>query len=191
MQVMTRSTSGTRATLTGVRVVGGRVRGRRLTAPRGDATRPTSDFVREAIFNALQAIVDWEGVRVADLFAGTGALGIEALSRGAASCVFVDNDRRAADAIRANVAGTGFSDAAHVVVRDVMEWLAAAPPFDVVFTDPPYAFDRWVQVGGIRASLVVAESDRDVDLGPGWVILRTKRYGSTVVTLFEPRSEAL
>ena len=174
-----------------MRVVGGRARGRRLVAPKGDVTRPTSDFVREAIFNSLQSLVEWDGLAVADLFAGSGALGIEALSRGAASCVFVDSDRRAADAIRTNLATTGFDDRGKVVVRDVASWLRNAPAIDVVLADPPYTFDDWSTVGTVTAALVVAESDRDVDLGGEWGILRSKRYGGTVVTLFEPRSETL
>ncbi|HVM08184.1 MAG TPA: RsmD family RNA methyltransferase [Acidimicrobiales bacterium] len=170
-----------------MRVVGGSARGRRLIAPKGDATRPTSDFVREAIFNTLQSIVEWEGLDAADLFAGTGALGIEALSRGAASCLFVDSDRRAADAVRTNLASTGLADRGSVIVRDVASWVASAPALHVVFADPPYAFDDWGAIGSVRAQLVVAESDREVALGPRWMILKSKRYGSTVVTLFEPQ----
>lgn len=169
-------------------MVGGTARGRRLVAPKGDVTRPTSDFVREAIFNTLQPLVEWDGLDVADLFAGTGALGIEALSRGAATCVFVENDRRAGDAIRANLASTGLAGG-DLVVRDVVATIRTLRAVDVVFADPPYAFDDWAAVGAVRAALVVAESDREVDLGGRWVILRSKRYGSTVVTLFEPRSE--
>ena len=174
-----------------MRVVGGQARGRRLVAPKGDLTRPTSDFVREAVFNSLQSFVEWDGLVVADLFAGSGALGIEALSRGASSCVFVDSERRAADAIRANLATTGFGDRAEVVLRDVVTWVRTAPTIDVVFADPPYAFDDWPTLGTVDAALFVAESDRDVVLGDRWGILRSKRYGGTVVTLFEPRSEPL
>ena len=160
-------------------------------APKGETTRPTSDFVREAIFNTLQSLVEWDGLAVADLFAGTGALGIEALSRGAGSCVFVDDDRKAADAIRANLSATGLSDRGRVIVRDVVTWARSAPELDVVFADPPYAFDGWSALGSLRAQLFVAESDRDVELGGRWGILRSKRYGGTVVSLFEPRSEPL
>ena len=174
-----------------MRVVGGQARGRRLVAPKGETTRPTSDFVREAIFNTLQSLVEWDGLAVADLFAGTGALGLEALSRGAASCVFIDDDRRAADAVRANLSSTGLSDRGQVIVRDVAAWARSAPALDVVFADPPYAFDEWDALGALQARLFVAESDREIELGAPWRILRSKRYGGTVVTLFEPRSEPL
>lgn len=174
-------------------------------APVGDGTRPTSDFVREAIFNVLQSLVDWDGLAVADLFAGSGALGIEALSRGASSCVFVDRDRRADACIRRNVqaveavvttgpgAGPSASGAdavpvVEVVGADVVAWVARqARSFDVVFADPPYAFDDWASLAAVDARLLVAESDRTVDLGGAWRVLRNKVYGGTVVTLFEPQ----
>lgn len=171
-----------------VRVIGGEAKGRRLAAPGGKATRPTSDFVREALFNTLQALVHWPGAAVVDLFAGSGALGIEALSRGAASCVFVESDRRAVGVLRANLDAAGVASRSHVVVRDAAAWASTeAGHFDLALADPPYAFDRWHMIGSIHASLLVAESDREVDPGPGWVILRTKRYSGTVVTLFEPK----
>jgi 16S rRNA (guanine966-N2)-methyltransferase len=185
MHVMMRSGGATQAKLPTMRVVAGSAKGRRLVAPKGDATRPTSDFVREAIFNSLQALVDWPEATVVDLFAGTGALGIEALSRGAAACTFVDRDPRAIDAIRRNLATTGLTGAT-VVTADVAAWLARARQgFTVVFADPPYSFDEWSIVGRADAELIVAESDRDIEIGAGWAILRSRRYGGTVVTLFE------
>lgn len=176
-----------------MRVVAGIAKGRRLVAPKGDLTRPTSDFVREAIFNTLGSLLDLEGVSVADLFAGTGALGIEALSRGAVSADFVDAGHAAVAAIRKNLAATGL-DGGTVHRSDVPRWLRLRAPdlpmFDVVFADPPYSFDAWTDLlGHIRARVAVLESDRDVDPGPCWRVLRTKRYGSTVVTLTSPRSD--
>src|SRR3954467_4150678 len=103
-----------------VRVIAGEWGGRRLQAPPGDATRPTSDRVREAVFNALGSLGAVEGAAVADLFAGSGAMGIEALSRGAASVTFVDSARPARAAIEANLAATGFAEQARVVAGDVM-----------------------------------------------------------------------
>lgn len=173
-----------------MRVVTGIAKGRRLVAPRGDSTRPTSDLVREAIFNTLGSHLDLEGVRVADLFAGTGALGIEALSRGARSAEFVDADRAAVAAIRQNLAATGLEGG--VVHRsDVSRWLRGRAPdlpaFDVVFADPPYAFTGWHELlERLPARLAVLESDREIDPGSGWRVLRSKRYGSTVVTLTSP-----
>ena len=165
-----------------MRVVAGRAKGRRLQAPKGANTRPTSDRVREAIFNALGSLDAVEGATVADLFAGSGAIGIEALSRGAVAATFVDVDHRASDAIKANLATTGFEGT--LVLRDVESWVRSAPSFDVVFADPPYLFDGWPHLfEHVRAGLVVAESDRAIDPGPGWEVVRSKRYGSTVVTV--------
>src|SRR4051794_3909992 len=103
-----------------MRVVAGTVKGRRLEAPKGEQTRPTSDYVREAIFNTLGSLLGIDAVEdatVVDLFAGSGAFGIEALSRGAAHATFVDGDRRAVAATRANLAATGFERQATVVLR--------------------------------------------------------------------------
>lgn len=166
-----------------MRVVGGTARGRRLRAPAGEGIRPTADRVREAIFNMVGSRTSLEGGHVADLFAGTGAMGIEALSRGAAVATFVDRDPEAAATIRANLAATGV-EGGTVVRADVLRFLHTAPGFDIAFVDPPYAFDRWGELFGLlRARLVVAESDRVIDPGEGWEVLKTRRYGSTVVTL--------
>jgi 16S rRNA (guanine966-N2)-methyltransferase len=166
-----------------MRVVAGQARGRRLTAPRGHDTRPTSDRAREAIFNALRSIDAVAGARVADLFAGSGALGIEALSRGAASCVFVERDPAAATVIEQNLAQTGLVGGT-VVRADVMRWIAGrSGSYDLVLADPPYAFDDWASLlEALDAPVVVVESDREIDPGPGWLITRSKRYGGTVVT---------
>jgi 16S rRNA (guanine966-N2)-methyltransferase len=122
-----------------VRVVAGLYRGRRLQAPAGRSTRPTSDRVREALFSILGPSV--EGARVLDIFAGSGALGIEALSRGAAEAVFVDSDARAVAAVRANLEAVGAE--ARVHRRDAFGWLASPASgggtFDLVFADPPYS----------------------------------------------------
>jgi 16S rRNA (guanine966-N2)-methyltransferase len=118
-----------------MRIIAGRWRGRPLVAPEGQATRPTADRVREALFSMLASrIGSFEGLRVADLFAGSGALGLEALSRGAAHCVFVENDRRAVEAIRANLAALGGSG--EVLPRGAEH--AALPDVDLAFLDPPY-----------------------------------------------------
>jgi 16S rRNA (guanine(966)-N(2))-methyltransferase RsmD len=125
-----------------MRVIGGHDRGRRLRAPRGLGTRPTSDRVRVTLFDVLGPAV--AGARVLDLYAGTGAVGIEALSRGAARVVLVERDQSALRALRANLAALGASRAAaRVMAGDVLQVLpelaAQEPPFDFVFVDPPYA----------------------------------------------------
>ena len=170
-----------------MRVVAGIARGRRLVAPKGEATRPTSDFVREAIFNSLVAHVDLAGATVLDLFAGTGALGIEALSRGAAAATFVESGRHALASIRANLAATGFDEVATVVAGDATK--VPLPAVDVAFADPPYAFTAWeALLPRIQAELLVVESDREVPPGAGREVLRLKKYGTTVVTLSVLRS---
>lgn len=171
-----------------MRVVAGQSRGRRLVAPEGSTTRPTSDRVREAVFNALVSLDAIEGATVADLFAGTGALGIEALSRGAAHATFVERDRRALAALRANLDATGLADRASVVVGDVQRWVddeaAAGRGVDLVLADPPYAYEGWAALlGGIPADTVVIETDRELDLGADWAVVRTKWYGTTLVVI--------
>lgn len=172
-----------------MRVVAGTARGRRLIAPPGDATRPTSDRVREAVFNALwsrDALVD---ATVLDLFAGSGALGIEALSRGAAHATFVDDDGRARKTIAANLAATGLTSRATIVADKVERFVADGVRFDLVFCDPPYAFDDWATLlGRLDAGLVVLESDRELDLPADWDVLRAARYGRTWVTLGAKRN---
>jgi 16S rRNA (guanine966-N2)-methyltransferase len=171
-----------------MRVVAGTAKGRRLVTPGGRATRPTSDRVRESIFNALHSLGAIEDAAVLDLFAGSGALGIEALSRGAAHCTFVEPAPAAVAAIRQNLAGAGLAERATIEVRTAEAFLAARPaPVDVALCDPPYAFAGWAELlAGLPAGLVVCESDRVVDLGAGWDAARTRRYGGTVVTFGRP-----
>ncbi len=125
-----------------MRVIAGDARGRKLSAPRGLATRPTLARVRESMFSRLSVRLDFQGLRVLDLFAGTGSLGIEALSRGAAHVTFVESARHALTALRRNLEALGFSGRARVLKSDVtrgLEALAAAgESFDLVLLDPPY-----------------------------------------------------
>ena len=168
-----------------MRVVAGVARGRRLQAPAGQSTRPTSDRVREATFNALVSLGAVDGADVVDLFAGSGAMGIEALSRGAARCTFVDDDPKAVAAVKANLAATGLDGA--VVRDDVRRWLERhGGRFDLALLDPPYVFgdDQWGQVLSVLdAEVAVLESDREVPLPAPWTVLRSKRYGGTVVVI--------
>ena len=120
-----------------MRVIAGEWRGRPLVAPKDDTTRPTADRVREALFSMLASrLGSFEGLAVADLFAGSGALGIEALSRGAASCLFVEQDRAALDALRANLAKLGARG--DVRAGSVMSLGPAPAPLDLILMDPPY-----------------------------------------------------
>ena len=169
-----------------MRVVAGTAGGLRLVAPPGRETRPTSDRVREATFNALGSLGAVDGARVLDLFAGSGALGIEALSRGADHTTFVERDRAALEAIRANLATTGLEGLGTVVAADATAFLASQPePYDLALLDPPYGYDGWAGLlTSLPAELVVAESDRPVDPGEGWTVVRSRRYGTTFVGIF-------
>jgi len=176
-----------------VRVVAGTARGRRITAPPGTDTRPTTDRVREAVFNALGSLGAVDGAEVVDLFAGSGALGIEALSRGAARVVFVESDRRAAEVIEENLRTLGLDERAVVVRRTVT---ATVPDLgegiDLVLADPPYAFDGWTDLLDSLAprladdAIVVLESDRSPALPAGWEKVRERSYGGTVVVFARP-----
>jgi 16S rRNA (guanine966-N2)-methyltransferase len=176
-----------------MRVISGTARGRRLVAPEGSATRPTPDRVREATFNALGSLGAVVDATVLDLFAGSGALGIEALSRGAARATFVDGDRAAIRAIGANLDSCGVADRAEVVPSTVARFLAGAGDrrWDLALIDPPYEHDRdaWLDLlDGLPADLAVLESDRAVEPPFGWEVLRAKRYGSTHVVIAERRA---
>jgi 16S rRNA (guanine966-N2)-methyltransferase len=128
---------------------------------------------------------------VADLFAGSGALGIEALSRGAAHCTFVERDRAALGVIRDNIVALGLGDRTTVLSGDVMTRVGQLGPVDVVLVDPPYEFDQWSELLAALAvctgesALVVAESGKPLGAQLGWEILREKRYGRTWVTFFD------
>jgi 16S rRNA (guanine966-N2)-methyltransferase len=177
------------------RVIGGTAGGRRLTVPPGTATRPTSDRAREALFSALTSMrgpAGLGGARVLDLYAGSGAVGLEALSRGAQRVLLVESDRRAADAVRANVAVLGLPGAQ--VVRDDVARLAAGTnpqdPYDLAFLDPPYptpaealhavlsalAANGWLAA---QALVVVERASRDQAWAwpSGFTAIRDRRYG--------------
>ena len=169
-----------------IRVVSGEFGGRRLVVPEGVATRPTTDKVRQAVFNSLDSAGLVDGAVVADLFAGSGALGIEALSRGAASCVFVERDRAALKALRANIAALRLEARATVVTSDVPAWIPALRGVDLVLIDPPYEFEGWERLLTLlQVPYVVAEADHEIDPPPGWERLRSRRYGRTWVTQLE------
>jgi 16S rRNA (guanine966-N2)-methyltransferase len=176
-----------------MRVIAGRLGGRRLKAPRGRATRPTSDRVREALFAMLGEL---EGATVLDLFAGTGALGIEALSRGAATVVFVERDGSAARALKDNLEALEIrAGEAELRRGDALAALRSArdraEKYDLVFIDPPYrrAPDWGPQLSALLpqvlgpAARVVVESDRRAPLELGMDIEHQRRYGDTSITI--------
>lgn len=136
------------------------------------------------MFNSLYSLGAIEGAEVIDLFAGSGALGIEALSRGAARCTFVERDRRALEALRENVDTLGFAAESRVVSSDGPSFLAAGPRVDLLLLDPPYSFDEWgALLESVSDTVVVIESDREIAVPAEWETHRVRRYGSTVVTL--------
>ncbi|MFC0315110.1 16S rRNA (guanine(966)-N(2))-methyltransferase RsmD [Gordonia phosphorivorans] len=176
------------------RIIAGSFRGRRLAAP-AQSTRPTSDRVREAIGSMLGSRTDIAGARVLDLYAGTGALALEALSRGAGHAVLVESDRKAAAVARENIATCGAGDRARLVQRTVESFLAApSASFDLVFLDPPYAVGADA-VTDVLAALpahlapeawvVLERGSRDPE--PQWPdaleVVAGKAYGDTVITL--------
>src|SRR3954452_7494455 len=176
-----------------MRIVGGRLRGRALPAPASDRVRPTSDRLRETIFNVLAHAYDdpVAGARVLDLFAGTGAMGLEALSRGAAFALFVDDSAAARGLIRANVEALGLGGETRLFRRNATRMGRAEPnaPFSLVFCDPPYGKDLAPKAlascaeGGWLApgALVVVEEAQGamVALPEGFTELERRDYGET------------
>lgn len=151
-----------------MRIIAGEWRGRRLIAPEGMATRPTRDRVRETLFSMLTSrLGSFDDLRVADLYAGSGALGLEALSRGAAFACFVEQDQRAVAAIRANVEALGADGRSRILARSA-EVLPAEQPFDIVFADPPYA------PGSGSAALRHIVESKWAESG-AWVSIETQR----------------
>ncbi|MDQ1726754.1 MAG: rRNA (guanine966-N2)-methyltransferase [Frankiaceae bacterium] len=192
------------------RIVAGAARGRRLTVPEGDSTRPTSDRAREGLFGTLESLHGHlYGTRVLDLYAGTGAVGLEALSRGATTVTLVESGDKALPALRANVDAVALPGA-EVVVGAAEAFLAAGPgpraPYDIVFADPPYALDAPSLVGVLEALLsggwlapkaVVAVERSSKGAAPQWPAglrgVRERRYGEAMIhyaTLETPATAA-
>jgi 16S rRNA (guanine966-N2)-methyltransferase len=179
-----------------MRVVAGELGGRRLQAPKGDATRPTTDRVREAVFSTLGPL---DGARVLDLFAGSGALGIEALSRGAASALFVERARPALAVLRANLDALDLGPPAATVrpgdaLAALRDAAAAGDPYDLVFLDPPYR--QATGLGPVLSTAltpvlatgarVVTESDRRHPLDLELPTVHERRYGDTLIRIHAP-----
>jgi 16S rRNA (guanine966-N2)-methyltransferase len=180
-----------------VRIVAGTHKGHRIAAPKGAGTRPTSDRVREAVFNLLGPL---EGMRVIDLYAGSGALGIESLSRGAASATFVDSDPGAVRVLRENVERLELEEA-QVVRSDVLAYLRSAARrgerWDLAFCDPPYrlAHRLGAELGGllppvlVDGAQIVCESSQRQPLELDLPMVKQRRYGDTVIAIHRNDAE--
>ena len=173
-----------------MRVITGTLRGRRLLEPQGNAVRPTTDQVKESLFNIIQ--FDIEGRKVLDLFAGTGQLGIEALSRGAASCTFVDSSRDSVKLVQENLRRCGLPQT--VVQADAIGFLKGSGQYDLIFLDPPYGtgldaqailavkeFDK-LSIGGIMICETRPETELPL-LPADYASTRTYRYGKIKLTV--------
>lgn len=181
-----------------MRVIAGSARGIRLASVPGETTRPITDRVKESLFGILGSFV--AGARVLDLFAGTGSVGIEALSRGAREAVFVEQNRRAVATIRRNLAATHLGDRARVITGDVFTYLSRPPaePFDLIYIAPPQYQRLWVRTlqaidrpgflapGGLAVVQIYPKEDEPVPLQH---LERTgeRRYGSTLLVFYEPK----
>lgn len=176
-----------------MRIISGRARGKTIAAPAGTKTRPTTERVREAIFSALGPFLP--GAAVLDAFGGSGALGLEAISRGAKSAVFCDMDRQAVNIIRKNIAACKFEAEAKVYAGDTVKTIARLSGFDVVLLDPPYnrGFIAAVEPillreGFLNAGAIVmletAAKEPEIFADERWQILRQKTYGDTAVYYF-------
>lgn len=175
------------------RIVAGRAGGRRLKVP-PQGTRPTSERVRESLFNALESAGELAGARVLDLYAGSGALGLEALSRGAEDALFVESDRRAVQVLRGNVAELALGGAVRAGQVDSVLAQGAEKPFDLVLADPPYAVDSarlgvmltalaaggWIAEDGL-VIIERAQRDGEPDWPAGFAPLRAMRHGDTAL----------
>lgn len=184
-----------------MRVIGGTARGRRLAAPRGERVRPTADRVKEALFSILTSLLgNLEGLRVLDVFAGTGNLGIEALSRGCSEAIFVDSHRESAAIIRQNLTQLNLTDRGRVIVKDAASALQCLneniAPFNIIFLDPPYRQGLAEKVLGILASapfvtretIIVSESDSSEVFPERFGSLQQfdrRVYGDTALTFFQ------
>ena len=192
-----------------MRITGGELRGRRLKTPTAEGLRPTQDAVREAVFSMLANVVG--GARFLDLFAGTGAVGLEAFSRGAASVVWIERDPRSFRLLQENITAlAGDNLWLKAVNADVFAWLGKAipgrlgepsPPFDIVYADPPYETaaspDRTAEImmalatagvvaeGGYFVAEQRAGSNSDIPATTGWELVTERRYGRTKITVFK------
>jgi 16S rRNA (guanine966-N2)-methyltransferase len=169
-----------------MRVIGGTARGRPLKAKLPASVRPTTDYAREAIFSMLESRGGLVDLVVADLYCGSGAMGIEAMSRGASKVYFVDADPACLAAVKMNLEPLKF-DAEAVFVRTMLPVWSPPSDLDLVLADPPYGpLDLASVLNAVVANRVMVENDRHMDAPEGWIVTKTKRYGTTLVTMLEP-----
>ncbi len=186
-----------------MRIIAGRLGGRVLQVPKHAAFRPTTDRVKESVFSMLTHRIDFDGCRVCDLFAGSGSLGLEALSRGAAHVTFVERDRASLDVLRRNLAMVDATAASSVQPVSVESFLRRTVPseataFDLVFADPPYAYEAWSEL--LAAVLVFMRPgglflyEHDGRMQPGAIegmdLLLARTFGTTACTIYQ-RTEAM
>ena len=186
-----------------MRIITGKAKGIVLKTPQGEATRPTAERVKEAVFSMLQ--FDIEDRSVLDLFAGSGQMGLEALSRGAASAVFVDKSKDAIRLIKENIEKTRLADKATVFQSDYLDFIKRnfGKSFDIIIIDPPYALKMYnpalkslLEAGMLKkTSLIVCESgadeifNRDIDLQERFEVAKQNKYGNTFITILKLRCE--
>ncbi len=177
-----------------MRVLGGTSKGKKIKTPSGSLTRPTSSRVKKSLFDMLCTRMDFFGIEVLDLFAGSGSLGLEAISRGASHVEFVDSAHSVVQVLKENVASIPPEVAQVAVMKSsalgfLKNRISMGVHYDLVFCDPPYLFDEWNELLGqviqvmTKYSIIVIESDREVVLPDGLVVLKVKDYGSTVIIL--------
>jgi 16S rRNA (guanine966-N2)-methyltransferase len=182
-----------------MRIISGTWRSRPLVAPKGDTTRPTADRTRETLFSMLTSrLGSFEGLQVLDLFSGSGALGLEALSRGAAYCVFVEQDRAALEALESNIAKLGAGSQSEVRRGSALMLGPARKPFDLILMDPPYgtgagsvALDKLARLGWIApgALISIETGNREDTEVKGFEIDTIRDIGKARVTLLRPESK--
>ena len=180
-----------------MRIIAGRLRRRPLRAPRGALTRPTTDRTREAIFNLVESRLSLEGTAVLDLFAGTGALGLEAISRGAAAVTFVEQQAGVLKFTRLNADDLGVADLCWFLRADAVAYLNRykGPPFDVIFADPPYDLETLPRLPDLAVphlkpdGLFVLEHDARLAFDDHPCLDTIRPYGRTVVSIFRPDSK--
>jgi len=178
-----------------MRIIGGQFRRREIKAPKGDVTRPTTDRTREAAFNIISSRFDLAGARVVDLYSGSGALGLEAISRGADVAMFVDNSQRALKVSIANARGLGVERSCHFIRDDSVRWLKGQKfqSYDLILADPPYDSSDLTALADLALSalsvggLFVLEHDRRFSPDEHPRLLLSRRYGKSAITVFESR----
>ena len=177
-----------------MRVLGGTSKGKKIKTPPGSLTRPTSARVKNSLFGMLCTRIDFFEITVLDLFAGSGSLGLEAISRGASQVEFVDSAHSVVQVLKQNIAGIPPDVARTTAIKSpalayLKNRISANAHYDLIFCDPPYLFDDWNELLGhviqvtTEDSIIVIESDREVSLPEGLSVLKVKDYGSTVITL--------